>query len=516
MLTLEEYYALQAGASNGLALLWLTVAVALVIFGLIVRTASINVTMPMPSMPLPRLRVQPLALILLIGLVVRLVRIGEPLWYDEAFTAGIAVLPLGNLPAAIAGDVHPPLWYLVEWLFVHLFGSSEIVLRLPALLFGIGTVLMLYRLALALQLGEAVALIAALIVALLPAPVYYSAEARAYSLLSYMALYALVALVAGKPRPFVVCVALLPITHNLGYVYAMVFGLLALWRYRREWLRPLALTTLPGLIWLPSLLAQSRDVADGFWLGNLTLAGVLDPLLTMTVGRKIAEWSVLPVYVIVIVMILMSLWWCRRWVHWDDGKLLFGFMFGVPALVALTSFGWRNVYLDRGLLPCVMVLVILWANTLVYHPRRKLLTALTGMALGVGMVGYISADANTRQPVQPVLALGCAGADAIYTTGIPAALFSSYYLPQSVTLWPAANDMNQTLPLSAKQAFGWNLSSFDRMTGTVCIVAFTTPLTSQAETEHLNSLFDRFPIVARQHTEINQTWHIDTYRLEMN
>ena len=57
-------------------------------------------------------------------------------WYDEVFTLAVAGLPLGRMFMALAGDVHPPLFYLIEWFNIRLFGPGA--LRLPAFLFGLG------------------------------------------------------------------------------------------------------------------------------------------------------------------------------------------------------------------------------------------------------------------------------------------------------------------------------------------------------------------------------------------
>ena len=37
-----------------------------------------------------------------------------PLWYDENFTLILARLPFEGMIQATAGDVHPPLWYVLE------------------------------------------------------------------------------------------------------------------------------------------------------------------------------------------------------------------------------------------------------------------------------------------------------------------------------------------------------------------------------------------------------------------
>src|SRR5690606_16059505 len=59
------------------------------------------------------------------------------LWYDENFTLILARLPFDRMIAATAGDVHPPLWYLIEWGWLRLFPDPGLVpawtLRIPAL-----------------------------------------------------------------------------------------------------------------------------------------------------------------------------------------------------------------------------------------------------------------------------------------------------------------------------------------------------------------------------------------------
>ena len=56
-----------------------------------------------------------------LGILLRIVPIwAQPTWYDENFTILLARLPLDRLLQATAGDVHPPLWYLICWPLAHL------------------------------------------------------------------------------------------------------------------------------------------------------------------------------------------------------------------------------------------------------------------------------------------------------------------------------------------------------------------------------------------------------------
>lgn len=56
------------------------------------------------------------------------------LWFDEAFTARVASLPLPRLWAAAGQDIHPPGWPLIESVFLNLPMPPEVALRLPSLL----------------------------------------------------------------------------------------------------------------------------------------------------------------------------------------------------------------------------------------------------------------------------------------------------------------------------------------------------------------------------------------------
>jgi predicted membrane-bound mannosyltransferase len=88
-----------------------------------------------------------LGLLLLLGLALRLAGLGnDALWYDEVFTGRLANLDLLSLVRATRWDVHPPLWYLIEWLAVRLIGNEPTGLRLPAALFGTWSSFLMYSL----------------------------------------------------------------------------------------------------------------------------------------------------------------------------------------------------------------------------------------------------------------------------------------------------------------------------------------------------------------------------------
>ena len=141
--------------------------------------------------------------ILILAFLLRLVTLDQSLWLDEA----INVLAAKNLSwfdfvaRYPIGDFHPPGYFALLWPFTRIFGFSEIAVRMPSLLLGVGTVYLTYLLGKKL-FDKKIAGLAALFLAVGPLHVFYSQEARMYSLAAFsvaLSSYFLVKWVKGEP-----------------------------------------------------------------------------------------------------------------------------------------------------------------------------------------------------------------------------------------------------------------------------------------------------------------------------
>jgi uncharacterized membrane protein len=102
----------------------------------------------------------------------------ESLWLDEATTALVSRMSITEiLTKFLPGDFHPPLYYLFMKFWVGVFGSSEIALRSPSLIFAALTVFLVYK-----MFGK----VAAIFLATAPLLFYYSQEARMYSMTLFL------------------------------------------------------------------------------------------------------------------------------------------------------------------------------------------------------------------------------------------------------------------------------------------------------------------------------------------
>ena len=127
-----------------------------------------------------------IVLILTAGLILRLFKIGQSLWLDEAINVTfVKNLNLHSLVFEYSiGDFHPPLYHILMRGWILLFGTSEVAVRLPSVILGLFTVYITYLIGKKL-FEKKTALIAATLIATSPLHIYYSQEARMYMLAAF-------------------------------------------------------------------------------------------------------------------------------------------------------------------------------------------------------------------------------------------------------------------------------------------------------------------------------------------
>lgn len=205
---------------------------------------------------------------LLGGALLRLPQLWAPLWNDEAFVWVVSGRPLAEAWAALAGDVHPPLFYSVEWIIskgVH----SPLALRLFPFACGLAVVWLGAKVAQAAGAPHAAQVLAAAILALAPQQIYYSAEVRMYSLLAALYLAGAWCVLSRRWGWLAVCLAAMLYTHHYGWIYAAVLGSLAIWLGRDRWRRVVMAGAIALTLYLPLLPVTLRQLTatGSYWAG---------------------------------------------------------------------------------------------------------------------------------------------------------------------------------------------------------------------------------------------------------
>jgi uncharacterized membrane protein len=163
-----------------------------------------------------------LAAVLLFGLFVRLYGLSaESLWFDEAFTIKFARLDLFEIFSRCENN--PPLYNMIMHGWIHFFGVSEFSIRLPSVVFGVLALFVMYKTGCRL-FNKNVGLLSSLLLGISVFHIWYSQEARNYSLAVLATLlsmyYFLKLLKSGHPKTL------------LGYIffsfllmYSHIYGL---------------------------------------------------------------------------------------------------------------------------------------------------------------------------------------------------------------------------------------------------------------------------------------------------
>ena len=212
--------------------------------------------------------------ILILGLVLRLISLNQSFWLDEA-TSGLVVrnFSLTEIVTKFSpGDFHPPLYYLILKVWSSFFGTSEIALRFPSIIFGLLTIYFVYLIGKEL-FNKKAGIIAGILLATSGLHIYYSQEARMYSLTALLVSYLVYLFLKKKWFSFSIILLLVGMTDYPALLILPVFWILA----GKDW-KNLAFSHLLLIIsyvfWFPTFLKQlvigsSLNSASPSWAGLL-------------------------------------------------------------------------------------------------------------------------------------------------------------------------------------------------------------------------------------------------------
>jgi len=402
-----------------------------------------------------------LAAIVAVALVARIIGLDGGLWVDEIYSLVRSFrAPTSEILADFWGDNHHPLYALLAHASRALFGESPWAVRLPAMLFGVAAVPMLYQLG-ARLVPRREALLASLLLAVSYHHVWFSQNARGYSAIAFLAIVTTWALLraveTGAARDYAlyaVAAALGAYTH-LTMIFVVVGHALAAAVYLAAPGRPVDRRALvrggiiafagAALLTLVLYAPMLRDVVDFFLNRPSQLRGVSTPrwalletvrvlVLGLGAGLAIVGGIVVAAGAVVGVSGLASYWHRHR---------LFVLMLLAPCIVTVAG-----AALARGTMyprffffaigPAFLV-VVRGAFVTCQWLAARLGRAQLGMPLasgGVALVALLSAASlafNYRYPKQDfegamrfVLSEQRAG-DAVVSTGLPADPYRMLY-----------------------------------------------------------------------------------------
>ena len=438
----------------------------------------------------------------MIGAYFRLMQLGaQDLWYDEAFTAWAARLPLADLLRAVAGDVHPPLWYLVEAVAVRFLGNgnppSAGLLRLPAALCSIAALALIPALSKALGLSRQTGTVATWVLALSPFQVWYAQEGRMYALLLLAVEAGALGLFSGRLWLYGIASTVMLYTHNIGGFYwllLMFWPVLDLvirqakgynpnWMVNRKgWLFWSWVAALLYLPWGVVAAKQAGAVAGSFWVQRPTV-GAIPLTLHKLLWGPAPPWLGDLLVPLSALLVLVAVWGGVRGKRWALLWLAF-----VPLLITWIVSQFTPILIERLMIGCTPFLALLLGEMAGRSENARLVLGLAGV-LAILVVSLFLFDPTVQRGdvgrfVEPVQAQ-YDGGDAVLHTCIPSYVLLSIYAPEmDHYLWRQANDLSQSLTDQTKQAMHMRETTVEQLLqdhARVWVYYSDSPVTSEAE-----------------------------------
>jgi 4-amino-4-deoxy-L-arabinose transferase-like glycosyltransferase len=316
-----------------------------------------------------------LAGLIALGAAVRFAGLGvQSYHHDEVITAA-RVIPgsfVDMLRQVKASESNPPLYYALAWGWAKAFGTDEVGLRSLSALFGAAVVPVAYLIGRELA-SRRTGLIAAAIAAVNPMLIWYSQEARSYSVLVFFGALSLLffvrALGSREGRDLLLWALASGLALCSHYFAVFAVAIEAAWllvALRSRWravLPAVGLVLVVGLALLPLIAAQVNPTHIG-WIDHSPLSSRLFQtgvsFLAGETGHVIAEpprerFALIPVALVGLALLLLALRGSARERRGAALGLVVGL--GVVLLAAAAALAGKDYIVERNLLPALVPLI---------------------------------------------------------------------------------------------------------------------------------------------------------------
>ncbi|RMH77422.1 MAG: hypothetical protein D6681_20945, partial [Calditrichaeota bacterium] len=340
----------------------------------------------------------------------------DSLWLDEAFSLRTAMMPFDRMFHRALNDPHPPLYPLLLYGWVQLFGSSESAGRSLSAIANLLTLPLLLALAQRL-FNRRVAVMAGLLFLFSPYQIYFAQEVRSYSLLGLLSLASVYTFLRLLERSdvrraiaYLLSTVLLIYLHVYGWLVLLLENLWVLYRHRRGELpfSPAFWAGIQGLLlvlflpYLGQFLHIVGKVQAHYWLPRPTLLHLAGTLVQFSGSIALA-------LICGGLLVWLGFLLYRRREIWRQYResliLLLGWGGGVVLVPFLLSQVLTPFYLPRYVISATVPFYLLVALSIAHLPRKRwsLVTLAVVLLLsGVPLTRYYREP--TREPWREMVA----------------------------------------------------------------------------------------------------------------
>lgn len=289
----------------------------------------------------------------------------QSIWRDEAFSYLLAKQNLIKILSLTAKDFNPPLYYLLLHLWIKIFGSSEIALRTPSLIFFWATVYLAFLLMIEVfKYPQKKAFFYLLFFLVNPLLNYFAFEARMYMMFCFFATLSFYSFLTKQKKLYFWSTLLGLFTHY--FMITVIFTQLFVYFISKNKppfkLKELISPSLFFLPWLIFVIFTKKPLTGSFWIKKLTLNKIFLIPASLFTGYefdfnfydKRIHWFSWFTLILVVITILRKKQ--KKEIFLFNFLIIWSFL--VPILIGLISI-WFPIFLPRYLIFAGVGLILL-------------------------------------------------------------------------------------------------------------------------------------------------------------
>ena len=335
-----------------------------------------------------------LIVIVIISAILRFLLLGkESLWLDEGYSVKIAQTNIAYILQNSSFDPHPPLYLILLYFWIKVFGYSEFAARAFSALFGIASVVIIYFVSKEL-FNKKVGLISSGILAVSVFHIRYSQEVRSYSLLAFLTLLSFYFLIMLNKKHhlsmkigYTISTVLMLYTHNYALFIVAAQNLYMLSVLKKEYKKWIILQLIILFLYIPGIILVMHQTKSVYysWITPPTSGDLLDTLTQYSGSIPL-----------LIFYVLFFGYLAVRKINRQNNILLIVWFFVPILLPFLFSLLVKPIFLTRGTIGASFSLYI-WVAMSIDKLKSKKLVISSFVALSIlGLFSYYS-DVNKEQ-----------------------------------------------------------------------------------------------------------------------
>jgi uncharacterized membrane protein len=454
-----------------------------------------------------------LIIITFLAFIARVPLLANPMWYDEQYTLLLSRLPFTQMLAATAGDVHPPLHYIITWCITQL-GGAPWTLRLPSVLASLVSIWLLASILQTMKVDNRVIYAAVLLMAFAPLQIHYATEGRMYAIMMCLYLLGVWLIVEGFDYFWLmVVITLLAYTHNWGLFYGATLGIYAfiIAEDHTERIEVFLACVVAAGWWLPwanVILGQMGTINQTYWITRVSAGQIVYQLYqtvwSVTLGNPVA-------LVVCSGWLIMGLWLSsQRRNAWQ-----FVLLSMLPLSMAVAvSLAWQPVLLFRayiGLAPFIYVIlaygILAFYDDAMLNTRRVLIALIVFAPLVMLSTYNLYNNIRGDQSIYPRLASMAQPGDVIVTSNDGGLVGMAAVTDKSSILIEACKPSMGALSTATRAAMGFDIRKWEDVpSGRVWLLWAQTPLVAKCEQDLYHQIIgDVKPVIVIEDTEMIKT-----------